>query len=56
MAEKINVDEIYREKFGEPPPIFGYDKDKQTQMILAAINSGTPITPLSEYIPDGADL
>jgi len=48
--------DAYREKFGEPPPTFGYDDDEWPQMVLDAINSGKPMRPASKDIPKNAIL
>ena len=55
MARKSLID-LYREKFGEPPPTFGYDDDEWPQMVFDAIKSGKPMRPASDDIPEGALL
>jgi hypothetical protein len=49
----VNIFYAYREKFGEGAPTFGYDDDEWPQMIIDAINSGVPMPPASDDVPEG---
>lgn len=53
---EIDLIEKYRKKFGEKPPVFGYGEDEWPQLVVDAINSGTPLPDPADELPDGAVL
>jgi len=54
MAESL-ID-IYNKEFGEKPPTFGYAQDEWPQLVFEAIQSGEPMKPASDDIPEDAVL
>jgi len=56
MAKNKSLVDVYREKFGEPPPSFGYAADEWPELAAEAVRTGKPMKGAEEYIPKDAVL